>query len=74
MTIHMRGTGPDNEADKRRHQAHLARLMANALALMSYQTEREHPPHELQTRLVIALSQAQEAAHALARELDPEGA
>lgn len=49
-----------------RHEAHIAELMGKTLTLMMYQTEATHRAHELQTNLVVALSEAREKARALA--------
>lgn len=54
---------------KLRHEAHIAELMGKSLSLMSYQSEATHRAHPLQTKLVIALSEAKEAARELANAL-----
>ena len=53
-----------------RHQAYIATLMADAIRLMQYQTEREHGASPEQTALVVALSSAQEAARNLAAAIE----
>lgn len=54
----------ESEADirERLHEANIAKHMASTLTLLRYQTEAVHRPHLLQTKLVIALGQAQDAA------------
>ena len=71
-TVEIRMARSDAEVKKRRHQAHLAHLMAGSLMLMAYQSEDCLPGHESQTKLAMALSDAQEAALALARALGDE--
>ena len=53
-----------------RHQAYLATLMADAIRLMQYQTEREHSASPEQTAFVVALSAAQQAARDLASKIE----
>lgn len=48
------------------HQQYIARLMADALMLMMYQTEREHGPSRAQTEFVTKLGEARDAAKKLA--------
>lgn len=54
-----------SEKQRLEHQQHLARLMADALMLMMYQTEREHGPSPEQTAFVTKLGEARDAAKRL---------
>lgn len=53
-----------------RHQAYLARLIAQSLTLLSYQADGSLKAHAMQTELIIKLAEARDAARKLADALD----